>query len=97
MLAAAGLQGDSKLHPGSSLALELIAKSKDKEGQEFSSKWFAGRTGVGNCCPIVRSRDAVQVKQLTCLIFKALIKCMNSSQSMAALFIPACMREACLE
>lgn len=37
MLAAAGLQGDSKLHPGSCLALELLAKSKDKEGQEFSA------------------------------------------------------------
>lgn len=37
MLAAAGLQGDGKLHPGSSLALELIAKSKDKEGWELSA------------------------------------------------------------
>lgn len=63
----------------------------------FSSKWFAGRTGVCNCCPIVRSRDAVQVKQLTCLIFKALIEFISSSQSMAALFIPAYMWEACQE
>lgn len=92
MLAAAGLQGDSKLHPGSSLPLELIAKSKDKEGQEFSAvNGLQGGQVVCNCCPFVRSRDAVQVKQLTCLIFKALIKFISSSQSVAALFIPAYM------